>query len=278
MSEMVHIPCQLRYNLVWVYRDLVDMRLANRIKHRDTCFSFWQILEGKVRISGAMEEVVLGAGSYVFLSPDMMRTQRFEKGTRILSIRFYGEEPSLIRFAEPGFHFFSTVPAASFGGSSNALQKAWADFAGNGRGNRSVAAALQLQQRFLHWLNEWYKICTPFIRPSPALTLEEPRVTAMQEVLNQQTGLVPDYAVLSSVSGLSRSQTDRLFKVHGLGSPHQICERRTLRNAEKLLLNSQLPMKAIAADLGFFDASHFTRWFKKQTGVTPRVFRLRPLW
>jgi|GEM_PF-453106 len=43
--------------------------------------------------------------------------------------------------------------------------------------------------------------------------------------------------------------------------------------AQSLLNQTKLPIKEIAFDLGFSDAPHFNHFFKKQTGVTPAVYR-----
>lgn len=50
-------------------------------------------------------------------------------------------------------------------------------------------------------------------------------------------------------------------------------QRYRLKMVEKRLLNSSLSVKRIAAELGFTDASHLTRFFKKHVGMTPSVYR-----
>ena len=49
--------------------------------------------------------------------------------------------------------------------------------------------------------------------------------------------------------------------------------RIRVRSAAGMLANSGLPLSAVAADLGFYDQSHFTRVFRQLTGVTPGMFR-----
>lgn len=43
--------------------------------------------------------------------------------------------------------------------------------------------------------------------------------------------------------------------------------------AAEFLANSDLPLSAIALDVGFYDQSHFTRVFRELTGATPGAFR-----
>lgn len=49
--------------------------------------------------------------------------------------------------------------------------------------------------------------------------------------------------------------------------------RIRVRAAAGLLAKSRLTLSAIAADLGFYDQSHFTRIFRRLTGATPGMFR-----
>jgi AraC family transcriptional regulator len=49
--------------------------------------------------------------------------------------------------------------------------------------------------------------------------------------------------------------------------------RIRVRAAAEMLANSDLPLSAVAVDLGFYDQSHFTRVFRQLTGATPGMFR-----
>jgi AraC family transcriptional activator of pobA len=48
---------------------------------------------------------------------------------------------------------------------------------------------------------------------------------------------------------------------------------KTTTLAKSLLHNSDLSIKQIAYKLGFNEAAHFSNYFKKQTGITPRLYR-----
>lgn len=72
---------------------------------------------------------------------------------------------------------------------------------------------------------------------------------------------------------LSRSQCCKLFsKVYGL-SPRQYVSRQKLNLAKELLVTTNLPMTDIAEKLGFHSASHFSRQFRRWTGLSPSEFK-----
>lgn len=54
---------------------------------------------------------------------------------------------------------------------------------------------------------------------------------------------------------------------------HQYVLQRRLNRATGLLVTTELPVGEIAANLGFYSASHFSGFFKKATGTTPAQFR-----
>lgn len=59
-----------------------------------------------------------------------------------------------------------------------------------------------------------------------------------------------------------------------LGKPAgEIIRDRILLEAKRLLINADLSISEIAWQLNFADNSYFTKFFKKQAGITPEVFR-----
>ncbi len=55
-------------------------------------------------------------------------------------------------------------------------------------------------------------------------------------------------------------------------SPHAFQQQERVRRAMPLLRNGR-PIAEVGARVGFADQSHFTRVFKQQTGVTPKVYQ-----
>lgn len=59
-----------------------------------------------------------------------------------------------------------------------------------------------------------------------------------------------------------------------IGQPAgEIIRARVVLEAQRLLINKKLSISEIASELQFSDNSYFTKFFKKQTGITPEEFR-----
>lgn len=92
----------------------------------------------------------------------------------------------------------------------------------------------------------------------------------MRECLNEE-GLNIDLDTLASRAGLSRFQALRSFKARYGLPPHayQLCLR--ISEARRRLLGGAQAAE-VAAYCGFADQSHFTRHFKRLSGVTPTQY------
>lgn len=73
--------------------------------------------------------------------------------------------------------------------------------------------------------------------------------------------------------GLCRRQLERLFFTKAGMSPAQTYNLLRLKKARSLLLQSKAPLIDVALDVGFGNASHFSRAFKRIFGVTPSQLR-----
>ena len=76
---------------------------------------------------------------------------------------------------------------------------------------------------------------------------------------------------LTQVSGLSAFHLNRAFRQQIGLPPHEFQTQLRIEQAANLI-RQKTPFAEIAAALGFADQSHFNRFFKRYTGVTPRRF------
>ncbi len=83
---------------------------------------------------------------------------------------------------------------------------------------------------------------------------------------------VSDYAEMLYRSPKTLSN---LFAIYNEKSPQQIILDRLALEAKRLLRYTDKQHQEIAYELGFSDASHFSRFFRKMTSHTPRAYRER---
>jgi len=73
--------------------------------------------------------------------------------------------------------------------------------------------------------------------------------------------------------GISSAYAARLFEFHTGQGVRQYTKKKRLLKAIERLITTNLPVKAIAAELGYQKPFDFTRSFEKQFGLTPTRFR-----
>ncbi|WP_221801498.1 4-hydroxyphenylacetate catabolism regulatory protein HpaA [Oceanobacter mangrovi] len=74
--------------------------------------------------------------------------------------------------------------------------------------------------------------------------------------------------------GVSESRLNHISQRVANVPPKKLIHERMLQESKRLLLHSTLSINDIGFELGFSDPSYFSRFFRKQTGLTPRDFRL----
>ncbi|HID52461.1 MAG TPA: AraC family transcriptional regulator [Anaerolineae bacterium] len=102
-----------------------------------------------------------------------------------------------------------------------------------------------------------------------------------EAVRNAMTWLRENYAQsfnaveTATAVGVSPSHLRALFEKWLGESPRQFHTRYRIAQARRLLREQNLTVSEAAYHLGFHDARHFSRTFKRVTGYTPRDWRLR---
>ncbi|MEX2578899.1 MAG: AraC family transcriptional regulator [Verrucomicrobiales bacterium] len=78
---------------------------------------------------------------------------------------------------------------------------------------------------------------------------------------------------LARVAGMSVPHFNRLFRNVLRLSPMEYVLSLRVQEAQRLLTTTRMTMGDIAAAVGFYDQSHFTKRFKKIAGITPLQYR-----
>lgn len=108
--------------------------------------------------------------------------------------------------------------------------------------------------------------------PATGLLVPGP-VHRMQEYVRSHISTALSVEKLAEVSGLSVASVHRLFwKYTGTSPARWIAQERTAK-ASRLLRTTRLPLREIGEQIGLPDPFHFSRFFKRQTGLAPSDYR-----
>jgi len=110
---------------------------------------------------------------------------------------------------------------------------------------------------------------------SAALPPIEPRrIRVIREHLAAHLTAPASLDQLSDLVGVSPFYLQRTFKAVMRMSPREYLMDLRIRRARQLLREGMTP-RIVGTSVGFFDQSHFTRAFRKLTGVTPGAYGRR---
>ena len=80
---------------------------------------------------------------------------------------------------------------------------------------------------------------------------------------------------LAEQTGISSTHFNRRFQTLLRMSPTQYVAALRIQEARRLLRGTPQSVAAIAAEIGFYDQSHFTKVFHRATGLPPLAYRKR---
>ncbi len=129
-----------------------------------------------------------------------------------------------------------------------------------------LASALPVE---LHRLIEM----RPCIRPAKKGGLSPHQLRMVEQYVCDWPGGGITVAALAALVGLSRGHFMRAFKQSTGQTVHGFVEEARLDRAKALLIEDQVPIKRIAAMLGFSDPSSFSLAFRRKTGFAPGRYR-----
>jgi AraC-like DNA-binding protein len=127
--------------------------------------------------------------------------------------------------------------------------------------------SLRLLENFFAWLyKQWSH------DGNTASKLSRSEIDLMVQVekdLLEDLALAPFIEDLARKHALSSARLKKLFKeVHGL-SIYQHFQKNRMQKAREILFEKKMPIKEVALELGYENASNFSTAFKKQFGILP---------
>jgi len=112
-------------------------------------------------------------------------------------------------------------------------------------------------------------------RPHAALAAgtTPPWLRQARELLHDEFAQSPSLDTIARAVGVHPAHLAREFHRHYRRTVGEYLRDLRLDCARRELTTSNAPLVEIAASAGFFDQSHFSRVFKRHTGLTPTEFR-----
>jgi AraC-like DNA-binding protein len=107
----------------------------------------------------------------------------------------------------------------------------------------------------------------PLARPT------SPAVVRARRLLDERYGERWRVADLAAGSGISATHLAELFTRDVGVPPHRYLLERRIERAAELLAGTDLPVTAVALEVGFGSGQHLARAFRSATGCTPRDYR-----
>lgn len=118
-------------------------------------------------------------------------------------------------------------------------------------------------------------LTVPLERTEGRGTLSERRIQVVLEAIERslESGMTGDQ--LAATVGLSKGAFHRAFRATFGTTPFRYLTRRRIEAAAALMLQTELPLGAIAVQCGFYDQAHLCRQFRKAFGESPMHWRQR---
>jgi AraC-like DNA-binding protein len=109
-------------------------------------------------------------------------------------------------------------------------------------------------------------------RPVPSRRVDAAVIEGARQFLDAERTRVVHSSELEAITGLTRYDLARQFRLMFGTSPHRYLLMRRLDLARQLILEAR-PLAEVAGEAGFADQAHFTRVFKAAFGLTPARYR-----
>lgn len=157
----------------------------------------------------------------------------------------------------------------------------------------ALAAQSPIVQRLLSFETKNYAVVHPHAVDGAEMVIElllalaasariQKEPDAAQDLVKRATQLIEEHAEaafsvtdLAQRLGVSRERLARVFRLRLNLSPHQLIQERKIQRACFLLKDTDMPIKQIAAHLGYTDYTNFIRAFRQVMKMTPHEFHLR---
>jgi len=275
----LHRWSTLQNELLWIYDGPVAEEAMHTTSDHRKGYWAWLLRKGSVEVRSGDKVWKAKAGQWM-ISPQGTSTQTFSRGSDILSIHFESHWPT-------GQNLFHSADACVFADADHpklaktgtALCKLVNRHIPGVRRQLSLALTdydvfMTFGKNFNQWLMDFKEVWVAQGRGlSQAVECDDRLLRVVQCICEapMQDGFPADK--LQREGSLGRAHLDRLFwKEFGM-TTREYWEKLREEAAIRSLGGATISIKEIGYNLGFKQASHFTKWFHRRTGKIPRDFR-----
>ena len=140
-----------------------------------------------------------------------------------------------------------------------------------------VGAGLEIQNLFEILIVRTARLSEPFsgLQDGPAPSGGTDILGKAMNYINENLGRDFRLRDMADALSISENYLYKLFVSKTGKSPAVFIRNLRMETAKQALANQSLPIKMIAAHLGYPDASHFSTVFKRTWGISPRAYRAR---
>lgn len=244
--------------------------------------SAWLVRQGHVDVEAGGRKLTARAGQWLVCAAPRLE-QELSAGAELLSLRFHHHWPD-------GESPFTPDVFCVFDAEENGeLEKIALDItnADNGR-SRESGYAFMWMSRVDHptYVHQQGLLMLLIAELSRILAREgfKPRVQAIKDSRMAQALRIVDAgeldqsfpaARIAAACGLTLRRLDTICEKSYGFTLHQYWEQRRLDCARRSLEQGGVEIKPLALNLGFSQLSYFSAWFKRHTGLSPRLYRSR---
>jgi transcriptional regulator GlxA family with amidase domain len=140
---------------------------------------------------------------------------------------------------------------------------------------RTVGIEVAMQVARLHLIN-WHHIGQqPFACLARARQVEDAVIARCQTWIAEHYQEPNPVSAMVRLSGLAERTFKRRFQQATGMSPLEYVHALRLEEAKQMLEASELPIEAIANEVGYEDAAFFSRLFRRKVNLTPSQYRRR---
>lgn len=277
-------PLGASTRLLWAYRGSPQI-WAGWTEPFEASSAVFFVENGKVEVEHEGGVAVVEKGD-LFFGAAGVRRQRIDTGTRLLSVGYEALWLNGRPIYAKGLN--RVLAGGVLNGQGRALHEASVALVGGLFPGRSrvdfLDAARQPTPASSSWVERqvafwaWFGTLQTLLKSQGVEPMLPVAATTVVRQVQAHLDTRPLDAPLAAVADelslpVGWRRVQQLFRHELHVTPQHYFEARRLEAARKKLLDPAVAVKVVALELGFRSASHFSDWFRRGTGLSPRQLR-----